>query len=124
MADPAGRHRSARAPRADGSRGPATAARPSRYQYPDHTDPRAGTSPGSCGRHPLTLAFVITYKEQAMLWTLDSTHSTIDFSVKHLGIATGRGRFRTFSASAETAADGKLATVEATIAANSIDTGV
>lgn len=59
-----------------------------------------------------------------MLWTLDSTHSTIDFSVKHLGIATVRGRFRTFSASAETAADGKLATVEATIDANSIDTGV
>lgn len=59
-----------------------------------------------------------------MLWNLDPTHTTIEFSVKHLGIATVKGRFRTFNASAETAADGKLTSIEATIDANSIDTGV
>lgn len=59
-----------------------------------------------------------------MLWNLDPAHTTIEFSVKHLGIATVKGRFRSFSASAEAGADGRLSKIEATIDANSIDTGV
>ena len=59
-----------------------------------------------------------------MLWNLDPTHTTIEFIVKHLGIATVKGRFRTFSATAEAAPDGRLTRIEATIDANSIDTGV
>lgn len=59
-----------------------------------------------------------------MQWNLDPTHTTIEFSVKHLGIATVRGRFRTFQAAAQTAADGTLTKIEATIDAASIDTGV
>jgi polyisoprenoid-binding protein YceI len=59
-----------------------------------------------------------------MQWTIDAAHTNVDFSVKHLGIATVKGRFRQFSASAETSADGRLTGISATIDANSIDTGV
>jgi polyisoprenoid-binding protein YceI len=67
---------------------------------------------------------VITYKEQAMRWNIDPTHTSIEFSVKHLGIATVRGRFRKFDAVAEAGPDGQLKRVEATIEAASVDTGV
>jgi len=59
-----------------------------------------------------------------MQWNIDPTHSSIEFSVKHLGIATVRGRFRKFEALAETGPDGQLKRVDATIDAASIDTGV
>lgn len=59
-----------------------------------------------------------------MQWNIDAAHTHVEFSVKHLGIATVKGRFRQFSATAETSADGKLTSVTATIDANSIDTGV
>ncbi len=59
-----------------------------------------------------------------MLWTLDPTHTTVEFSVKHLGIATVKGRFKGVSATADTAADGTLVRIEATIDASTIDTGV
>ena len=32
-----------------------------------------------------------------MSWTLDTAHSQINFSVKHMMISTVRGRFDTFS---------------------------
>jgi polyisoprenoid-binding protein YceI len=59
-----------------------------------------------------------------MLWTIDPSHSTIDFAVRHLGIATVRGRFKNFTAQAELGPQGRLQKVEATIDAKSIDTGV
>lgn len=59
-----------------------------------------------------------------MQWTIDPAHTNVEFSVKHLGIATVKGRFRQFSATAETGADGKLVSISATIDANSVDTGV
>lgn len=59
-----------------------------------------------------------------MQWNIDPAHTSVDFSVKHLGIATVKGRFRRFSATAETAPDGKLVSISATIDASSIDTGV
>ncbi len=59
-----------------------------------------------------------------MRWNIDPSHTSIEFSVKHLGIATVRGRFRKFEALAEVGPDGRLQRVEATIDAASIDTGV
>ena len=59
-----------------------------------------------------------------MQWTIDQTHSSIEFGVKHLGISTVRGRFREFSGAVDLDEDGVLRGVEATIAARSIDTGV
>lgn len=58
-------------------------------------------------------------------WVIDPMHSEIGFSVKHLMISTVKGKFATFSATAETAGDSfvnaKLA-FEADI--NSIATGM
>ena len=59
-----------------------------------------------------------------MTWSIDPTHSSIEFSVRHLGISTVRGRFRNFSGTVEVAPDGRPTALEARIDATSIDTGV
>lgn len=59
-----------------------------------------------------------------MKWSTDSAHSSIEFSVRHMGIATVRGRFRDFAASAELDEQGNLEGITATIRADSVDTGV
>ena len=59
-----------------------------------------------------------------MQWNIDTTHSSVEFGVKHMGISTVRGRFRESSGSVELDEDGVLRGVDATIAAQSIDTGV
>ena len=58
-------------------------------------------------------------------WEIDSSHSSVHFSVRHLVIATVRGHFTRWSATL-VAPDGDFAraSVEATIDASSIDTGV
>lgn len=58
-------------------------------------------------------------------WQLDPTHSSIEFSVKHMMMTTVRGRFREISATLRGDRDHPDdAGVEATIQAASIDTGV
>jgi len=57
-----------------------------------------------------------------MKWTLDASHSAAEFAVKHLMIATVRGRFKTFTGTGETGADGALTSVEVELDAASIDT--
>lgn len=59
-----------------------------------------------------------------MKWQIDPQHSSIEFGVKHMGIATVRGRFTDFDAQAELDEDGAPNAINATIRANSIDTGV
>lgn len=59
-----------------------------------------------------------------MSWTIDADHSHLDFAVKHMTIATVRGRFRHFTFDAETNQAGDLVRLTATIDANSIDTNV
>lgn len=59
-----------------------------------------------------------------MQWNIDTTHSSVEFGVKHLGISTVRGRFREFTGAVDLDEDGVLRGVEATITAQSIDTGV
>lgn len=54
-------------------------------------------------------------------WAIDPAHSTVGFSVKHMGIATVRGEFREF-AGALTAGDDGVMAVEATVEAASVDT--
>jgi polyisoprenoid-binding protein YceI len=59
------------------------------------------------------------------LWQIDSAHSGIHFSVRHLVIAKVRGQFSRWSGSVEVPeGDFSRATVRATIDASSIDTGV
>lgn len=59
-----------------------------------------------------------------MRWNIDPTHSVVEFGVKHLGIATVKGRFRTFKGAIETDAAGAPRSLEVSIDAASIDTNV
>jgi polyisoprenoid-binding protein YceI len=54
-------------------------------------------------------------------WTVDPVHSNVEFSVKHLGIATVRGAFNEFEGSIEIGEDGS-ARARGTVQAASIDT--
>lgn len=59
-----------------------------------------------------------------MQWTLDTTHSEVEFAVKHLMISTVKGRFRTFKGSGTTDAAWRLTAVRMEIDAASVDTNV
>ena len=55
-------------------------------------------------------------------WVADSAHSRVGFAVKHLGIATVRGNFETFSGELVVGDDLASGRISATIEAASIDT--
>ena len=57
-----------------------------------------------------------------MQWKLDTTHTQVGFSVKHMAISTVRGRFSKFDGAGETDAGGNLTKATFTIDAASIDT--
>ena len=57
-----------------------------------------------------------------MKWTLDTSHSHTDFSVKHLMISTVRGRFTKMEGTGETNADGTLKSAVLKLDTASIDT--
>jgi polyisoprenoid-binding protein YceI len=59
-----------------------------------------------------------------MTWAIDPSHSSVEFAVRHLGLATVRGRFKRLSGSVELDEEGRLQRIAATIDASSIDTGV
>lgn len=57
-------------------------------------------------------------------WKIDPSHATVEFAVKHMMISTVRGRFAGYDATFVTDESNPAATrVEATISADSIDTG-
>jgi polyisoprenoid-binding protein YceI len=58
---------------------------------------------------------------QPGVWNIDPSHSTIGFSVKHMMIATVRGRFTEFSGALTAGDDGAIA-IDGLIQAASIDT--
>ncbi|MBF6246237.1 hypothetical protein A5780_09500 [Nocardia sp. 852002-20019_SCH5090214] len=68
----------------------------------------------------------MTTSEQTTLatgsWALDPAHSSVNFTVRHLGISKVRGRFNNFETSFVVDASG-AATIEATIYLDSFDTG-
>ena len=55
-------------------------------------------------------------------WTVDSAHSTVGFSVKHLGIATVRGNFEAFEGTLEVGEDLSSARAFGTVQGASINT--
>ena len=57
-----------------------------------------------------------------MQWKLDTTHTQVGFSVKHMAISTVRGRFTKFDGAGETDDAGALTSARFTIDAASIDT--
>lgn len=57
-------------------------------------------------------------------WALDTAHSSVTFGVRHLGIATVRGRFNTVDAQLVIGSSPSDHSVTATIDLASVDTGV
>ncbi|MEO7836670.1 MAG: YceI family protein [Acidimicrobiales bacterium] len=55
-------------------------------------------------------------------WNIDASHSSVEFSVRHL-VGKTRGQFKTFSGSINVAQDTLASSVEASIALASVDTG-
>lgn len=55
---------------------------------------------------------------------LDKTHSSVEFAVRHMGLATVRGRFENFEVQVTTGEDGVPTAITADIDAASITTGV
>jgi polyisoprenoid-binding protein YceI len=55
-------------------------------------------------------------------WTVDASHSSVEFRVKHMMISTVRGRFDEFEGTIEAAPDYKDSKVRGSIQAASIDT--
>lgn len=58
-----------------------------------------------------------------MNWTLDPSHSSIEFAVRHMGLSTVRGRFREFDAEIEADERGVPEHIRVDIDVASIDTG-
>jgi polyisoprenoid-binding protein YceI len=56
-------------------------------------------------------------------WSVDPTHSTVGFSVKHLGIATVRGKFEDFAGTLEIGEGDETARAYGTVQGISINTG-
>jgi polyisoprenoid-binding protein YceI len=60
---------------------------------------------------------------QAGTWKIDPAHSSIEFSVKHMGITNVRGRFADFEGTVEVGEDAWSAQARGTVRVGSIDTG-
>jgi polyisoprenoid-binding protein YceI len=56
-------------------------------------------------------------------WSVDPAHSSVEFSVKHMGIATVRGRFREFEGSVIIGDDLTRSRATGSVKVASIDTG-
>ena len=56
-------------------------------------------------------------------WEVDPAHSSVEFSVKHMGIANVRGRFSDFQGTVEVGQDAWSAKARGSIKVASIDTG-
>jgi len=56
-------------------------------------------------------------------WSIDPSHTGLEFAVRHLGISTVRGRFKKLGGTIDTAEDGTLKSVQVTVDPASIDTG-
>jgi polyisoprenoid-binding protein YceI len=54
-------------------------------------------------------------------WKTDAVHSTVGFSVKHMGVSTVRGQFTDYDGTLEIAADG-TATAHGTVKSASVNT--
>ncbi|MEQ8839566.1 MAG: YceI family protein [Acidimicrobiales bacterium] len=56
-------------------------------------------------------------------WPVDAVHSTVEFTVRHLGLSKVRGRFNAFDAGLEVADSLDTSSLRATIELASVDTG-
>lgn len=56
-------------------------------------------------------------------WNIDYTHTSVGFTIRHLGVSKVRGRFNTFSADVVIGSDLATSSLDASVALDSIDTG-
>jgi polyisoprenoid-binding protein YceI len=56
-------------------------------------------------------------------WNLDTSHTSLEFAVRHMAISNVRGRIKATGGQVLTAADGSLLSVEANLDPSSIETG-
>jgi polyisoprenoid-binding protein YceI len=74
-------------------------------------------------RRGIMSAFDIATRNSTEAWTIDPTHSSVEFSVRHLMITTVRGRLGLAAGTVLTGADPAKREVAVEIDAASIDTG-
>ncbi|MBI2945879.1 MAG: polyisoprenoid-binding protein [Candidatus Wallbacteria bacterium] len=73
----------------------------------------------------LAVLFALPFAAQAATWEIDASHSSIEFSVRHLMISNVTGKFKDFAGTIDfDGKDASKATVEVTIQSASIDTGI
>jgi len=70
----------------------------------------------------LLMSTVLAAPKTTTRWAIDAAHSHVEFAVKHLMIATVKGRFADVQGTVEAADDFSNAAVDVTIGAASIDT--
>jgi polyisoprenoid-binding protein YceI len=70
----------------------------------------------------LAMTTTSTLPLTAGAWALDPAHSTVGFTVRHLGLAKVRGRFDTFSTDVVIGDDLDATTVSATVDLSSVNT--
>jgi polyisoprenoid-binding protein YceI len=70
-----------------------------------------------------TKGHAMTLPLPAGRWILDDAHSTVEFSVRHMGISKVRGRFTEFAAELTVGDTTATSRLDATVALASIDTG-
>lgn len=56
-------------------------------------------------------------------WAVDVTHTSVGFTIRHLGVSKVRGRFNTFTVDVVVGTDLASTRVDASVALDSIDTG-
>lgn len=71
----------------------------------------------------MTTATTTTAATTPATWAIDPSHTDVAFSVRHMGLSTVRGRFKTVAGHVETGADGAPTAIRVEIETASIDTG-
>jgi len=59
----------------------------------------------------------------AGVWNIDTSHTTVNFSVRHMMVSKVRGKFATFGGTIVIAEDPTASTLEASVDMASVDTG-
>jgi len=88
-------------------------------------NPGGGPATSTAKPAPVGAAAAANPNDKSVEWTLDTSHSHINFVARHLGFSKATGQFKKFAATIK--ADpktAKISTLEATAETASIDTGI
>jgi polyisoprenoid-binding protein YceI len=71
----------------------------------------------------MTNATAITLPLASGHWNLDTNHSSVGFTIRHLGVSKVRGRFQRFDVSLDVGSSAETSSLSAVVQLASIDTG-